>query len=141
VTLTASRLSSITSVPKVVLEDLKTGRAVDLKRAPVYRFVSAPTDRVDRFILHFGTKGPTGTDDVAAPNFIASYASGVIWLHGLRDSQIGSQALVYDISGRLLHQQPVTEAPSFSIDKPLVEGIYIVKIAGQSVSVAKFPVR
>jgi hypothetical protein len=141
VTLKADRISSISSVGNIVLEDMLTGKLLDLKRSSIYRFVSSPDDRIDRFVLHFDD-GTVGTDDVLTSSILrAKYEAGLVWVYGVKENQIGCTASVYDMLGNLLYQQTVTEAPSFRIDKILSKGIYMIRLSGDGTPVAKFAVR
>jgi hypothetical protein len=143
VKLTAERLNTITAVPNVVLEDRQTGRVIDLKKAPVYRFLSSPEDKIDRFVLHFGSGAPVGVDDAFdSPLFHARYQAGTLWVHGIRESWTkGSSLLVYDMLGRLIHRQTITEAPSMAVSKYLSKGVYILKVTAENATAAKFVVK
>ncbi|MDR1645331.1 MAG: T9SS type A sorting domain-containing protein [Tannerellaceae bacterium] len=140
VTLRASRIQSISSVPQVVLEDRQTGKVTNLKQTSVYRFQSSPSDRTDRFVLYF-RDAPTAVDEIYSPVFRAGYESGGIGVYGLKDSWIGRDALVYDMLGQLLYRSKVIQAPSMRIERSLSKGIYMVKIAGENTVAAKFLVK
>jgi hypothetical protein len=144
VKLTADRLSTITSVPNVVLEDRQTGKVVDLKKSPTYHFLSSPEDKTDRFMLYFGSGAPVGTEGLSSPLFYASYTSGALWVHGIKETWLGgggSSVVVYDMLGRLIHRQIITEAPSLHIAKHLSKGVYVVKVTTENASIAKFVVK
>jgi hypothetical protein len=140
VILKADRLNSITSVGNIVLEDVQTGKLVDLKKSPTYRFISSYNDKTDRFVLHFDD-GTVGLDLLPSASILrASYETNAVWVYGVRDNQIGSTAFIYDLLGNLLHQQTVTEVPFFRIDRTLEKGIYIIRLSGEA-SVARFAVK
>ncbi|MDR2809806.1 MAG: hypothetical protein LBB84_04515 [Tannerellaceae bacterium] len=139
VVLKADRLSSITSVDNIVLEDVQTGKLLDLKKSPTYRFVSSSGDKIDRFVLHFDD-GTVGLDAPSGSVFRANYEANAVWVYGIRENQIGTTAYIYDMLGNLLHQQTVTEVPSFRIGKSLSRGLYIIRLSGEA-SVARFAVK
>lgn len=143
VRLTASRLNTITSMANVVLEDRQTGRVVDLKKAPTYHFLSSPDDKTDRFILHFGSNAPVGgIGDFASPLFYAAYEPGTLWVHGIKETWTGgASVLMYDMLGRLIHSQRITEAPTLRIGKYLTKGVYVLRVTAENASAAKFVVK
>jgi hypothetical protein len=141
VTLKASRLNSITSVPNVVLEDRVTGKAIDLKRVPNYDFQSSSSDRADRFVLHFGSNAPVGVDDIRLSTFNVSYESGGIEVYGIEDRWMGRAVFVYDMLGQLVANSSVTQAPFMRIEKNLSKGIYLFKIAGENTLASRFLVK
>jgi hypothetical protein len=126
-TLTADRLNSLVSVGYVILEDTKTGTLTDLMRTPSYTFTSSPSDRADRFVLHFTSNPTTATEDVNLPAPYATYEGGLIRIFGLRDSDKGSELTLFNMQGQQLHRQPLEETNPSLIRKHLSKGIYMVK--------------
>ncbi|MDR2811276.1 MAG: hypothetical protein LBB84_12115 [Tannerellaceae bacterium] len=138
VTLKADRLNSLVSVSYVTLEDTKTGTLTDLIRTPSYTFASSPSDKPDRFVLHF-TSNSTGTDNVnrsATPS--ASYEGGIIRIYGLKESDRGSEVSIFNMQGQLIHRQPLEETTPCLIRKNLAGGVYVVRNQG---AVMKFVVK
>jgi hypothetical protein len=126
VVLRAGRTGSIASVAFVVLEDTKTGVMTDLRRTPSYTFSSSPSDPSDRFVLHFASN-PSSSAAVslpAAPS--ANYEGGTLRVYGL--NQTGSDVIIYDIQGRMLHRQPLPpSAGPLVVNKRFVKGVYVIK--------------
>jgi hypothetical protein len=141
VTIQASRLGSIKSVPNAVLEDRQTGKITDFKKVSSYRYQSSPSDRADRFVLYFGSNAPTGLDQIRSLAFNANYESGSIGVYGIEDHSLGRDILVYDMLGQLIARQPITQAPYMRIEKTLSKGIYLLKIAGENTVAHRFLVK
>jgi hypothetical protein len=127
VTLKADRLNSLVSVGYVLLEDIQTGVLTDLKQTPSYTFASSPSDKSDRFVLHFTSNPATRTDDLNWPTLRAFYESGVIRIYGLQASDQGSDVYVFNMQGQLIHRQPLTETSPCLVFKSLAPGVYVVK--------------
>jgi hypothetical protein len=137
VTLKADRLNSLVSVGYVTLEDTKTGRLTDLMRTPSYTFTSSPSDKPDRFVLHFTSNPTTATEDLnlpAAPYVF--YEGGLIRIFGLQESDRGSELTVFNMQGQLIHRQPLAETNPSLIRKYLAKGVYIVKNKGTLIKFA-----
>jgi hypothetical protein len=138
VTLKADRLNSLVSVGYVLLEDTQTGVLTDLKQTPSYTFASSPSDKSDRFVLHFTSNPVTSTDDLSRSTLHAFYESGVLRIWGLQASDRGSDVSVFNMQGQLIHRQPLTETSPCLIFKNLVPGVYVVK---NNAAVIKFAVK
>jgi hypothetical protein len=138
VTLKVERLNSLLSVGYVILEDTKTGALTDLLRTPTYSFTSSPSDRQERFVLHFTPASATAAESVNRPAPYAFYEEGLIQIHGLRESDRGSELDVFDMQGRLIHRQRLTETTPCLIRKDLNQGVYMVK---NKSAVLKFAVK
>jgi hypothetical protein len=131
VSLGAYRLQSLQSVSRIYLEDTKTSTVVELTQTPSYRFTSSPSDRADRFVLHFGTN-PTGIHDaLTATPFSAVYEAGSIQLSGLSEKDKGSDITLYNMQGQTMLSRIIQDTPSCRISKDLSKGIYIVKTRTQ----------
>ncbi|MDR2496724.1 MAG: hypothetical protein LBD21_06315 [Tannerellaceae bacterium] len=131
VTLRADRLESISAVAAVILEDTKTGVRTNLLQTPEYSFSSSPSDRADRFVLHFSDL-PTGTESVEGGKVGVSYAGGEIVVQGLSGSDIGSTAVLYNTGGQTLHSASINEISPLRINKMLGKGVYLLKIRTRS---------
>lgn len=127
VTLKAERLGSLLSVSYVVLEDTKTGELTDLLRTPSYSFTSSPSDRQERFVLHFTPASATAAERLNPSAPYASYEGGMIRICGLRESDRGGALGLFDMQGRLIHRQLLTETTPCLIRKDLSRGVYMVK--------------
>jgi hypothetical protein len=132
VVLRASRLESICSIGSVVLEDMMTGKQTNLSREKEYAFNSSPTDRADRFILHF-TKSAVDNIHVAAEGkLIASSTNEGLRVRGLIT---GTIVYVYNAVGQLLYQ---AKAASDEMLIPSFGGQGIISNAGRSVRVMSY---
>jgi hypothetical protein len=128
VTLTAKRLNSLRSITSVILEDRKTGRLIDLMKTS-YTFLSSPSDKTDRFTLHFNS-GLVGTDDVKATAPLSAYYSfGQVTVQGLTEKALNKEVMIYTIQGQLLHRQVVTAIEPLLIRRTLDKGVYIINVA------------
>ena len=128
VTLKADRLESLVSVSNVILEDTKTGAKVDLRQTPEYSFTSSPSDKADRFILRFAG-ALTGVEEATTTNVHATYADGIISVHGLQESDLGNSISLYNMSGQQFYAGRVNETSPCHIQKDLSKGAYILKIS------------
>jgi hypothetical protein len=128
ITLTAKRLNSLRSVTSIIIEDHKTGRLVDLMKTS-FTFLSSPSDKADRFTLHFNSS-LVGTDDVkAAAPLSAHYSFGQVTVQGLTEKALNKEVMIYNMQGQLLHKQTVTAIEPLQIKKFLDKGVYLINIA------------
>jgi hypothetical protein len=127
VTLKADRLESLVSVRYVFLEDTKTQTLTDLMRTPSYTFASSPSDKPDRFVLHFTSSPATATEGVGLAPGRAMYADGILRIFGLRESDRGSDVSIFNMQGQLMHRQPLRETSPCIVNRRLPRGVYMVK--------------
>jgi hypothetical protein len=128
VTLKAERLSSLVSVSYLTLEDTKTGTLTDLMRTPSYTFTSSPLDKPERFVLHFTSNPSTATDAITGTTApYALYEGGLIRVFGLNESDRGSDISIFNMNGRLIHRQTVSDVAPCLIRKHLDKGVYVLK--------------
>lgn len=138
--LNAYRLQSLTGMSSVKLEDTKTGKVTDLLVNPTYKFTSAPTDKVDRFVLRFNsTVGINDGQQIA--DIEAYYAEGTVHIQHLQDIDINSSITLYDVSGVQLLQEKVSNTPSEEFNVSLSKGTYILKVSGKRNEVRKLLVK
>ncbi|MDR3141879.1 MAG: hypothetical protein LBU37_09180 [Tannerellaceae bacterium] len=130
ITLTAKRLNSLKSITSVIIEDHKTGKLVDLMKTR-YTFLSSPSDKADRFTLHFNSALVSADDIKATPPLSAYYSSGRVVVQGLTEKALNKEAMIYNMQGQLLYKQAVTAIEPLLIKKFLDKGAYIVNIAGE----------
>ncbi|MDR1918345.1 MAG: hypothetical protein LBQ65_01715 [Tannerellaceae bacterium] len=138
VTLKADRLNSLASVSYVTLEDTKTGALTDLLRTPSYTFTSSPSDKPDRFVLHFTSNPSTAAESVNAPAPYAIYEGGLLQVYGLQDSDSNSEVSIFNTQGQLVHRQPLTSTSPLQIQKYLEKGLYMLR---HKATVIKFAVK
>jgi hypothetical protein len=128
ITLTAKRLNSLRSITSVIIEDHKTGRLMDLMKTS-YTFLSSPSDKADRFTLHFNS-GLVGTDDIrATAPLSATYSFGQVIVRGLTEKALNKEVMIYNIQGQLMHKQTVTAIEPLQIAKFLDRGVYVINVA------------
>ncbi|MDR0749074.1 MAG: hypothetical protein LBF62_05840 [Tannerellaceae bacterium] len=131
ITLTAKRLNSLKSITSVVIEDHKTGKRTDLMKTS-YTFLSSPSDKADRFTLHF-SNGLVSTDDIkVTPPLSAYYSSGQVVVQGLTEKALNREAMIYNMQGQLLYKQTVTAVEPLLMKKFLDKGAYIVNVSGEA---------
>ena len=138
-TMTAYRQESLTAPERVLLEDRQTGKITDLLINPSYTFQSSPTDRSDRFALHF-KKSSTGIDNIVESTLSCYYnkAGQEIFIRGVEESDAQSTVTVYDIQGRQIMSSLVGNG---IIPFTTTEGVYIVKITGNRTLNSKIIIR
>jgi hypothetical protein len=128
ITLKAKRLNSLKSIASVIMEDHKTGKLIDLMKTS-YTFLSSPSDKADRFTLHFNSS-LVSTDDIkATAPLSAYYSSGQVVVQGLTEKALNKEAMIYNMQGQLLYKQAVTAIEPLLMKKFLDKGAYIVNIA------------
>jgi hypothetical protein len=128
ITLTAKRLNSLRSITSIIIEDHKTGRLMDLMKTS-YTFLSSPSDKADRFTLHFNS-GLVGTEDIrATAPLSATYSFGQVIVRGLTEKALNKEVMIYTIQGQLMHKQTITAIEPLQIAKFLDKGVYIVNVA------------
>jgi len=128
VTLKASRLHSFRG-GKFYLEDVQTGKKVELTNNSTYTFTSSPTDKANRFILHFSDIIPGVTSNMEISEKIipqVTYYNKEISLSGLQDKHIGKNIFVYDLMGRIIHQTKIDQAPLMQFLFSPARGIYVL---------------
>jgi len=115
------------------LEDLQTQAIHRFINGEPYVFTTDPEDAHERFIVHFKSPrapdDPTSIDDVLYSK-LNMYAIGKeIFVENLLSGDIGSDAAIYDIAGKLLDAFKVTEYPKMSYTtNGLISGTYIVRL-------------
>ncbi|MDR1402072.1 MAG: hypothetical protein LBJ60_00025 [Tannerellaceae bacterium] len=127
ITLKAKRINSLESITSVILEDHKTGKLTDLMRTS-YTFLSSPSDKTDRFTLHFNSS-LVSIDDMKTTPLSAYYSFGQVIVQGLTDHTLYKEAMIYNMQGQLLHKQTVTAIDPLLIRKTLDEGVYLISVA------------
>lgn len=126
--LKAHRIASLSKEQKVILEDRKTGKFIDLLNNQEYRFSTSPSDQVNRFVLHFNNPSGIPDENNIQSDIRMNYSQGVINIYGLAGSDIGSNIQIIDIQGRIVFNSTVNNHPDYSVSCPLNSGIYILKI-------------
>lgn len=129
-TLSTQYLNTL-STEGVWLEDLKENTMTDLIETPEYKFVSLPTDSVNRFVVYF--KKPSKL--IEESNSITITAgldiNGNVVFRNLNEKDIHSRALLYDVSGKILSIGTVDSEPIFTMRAHLDPGVYVARINGK----------
>jgi hypothetical protein len=133
-TLTASRTESLAHI---WLEDLLTNTYIDLKQMDSYTFTVSPQDTSDRFVVHF-TNSPTKLDKVEDRFLQCYYFQNELVIKGLKASDLNATFYVYDIQGRILKKEIITQAPEMRVSIQLTDGIYLGKLQGSRTLTIKF---
>lgn len=96
----------------VMLEDRQMHHIVDMKEVNTYSFTASKNDNPCRFVLHFGK-----VDSNSEKEFpVRIYTDGIRLIVDLTQVNIESDALVYDMMGRLLLQQKLQGNMQHSLD-------------------------
>jgi glycerophosphoryl diester phosphodiesterase len=77
--------------------------------------------------------GITKTDELSlnkSSTITAVYKSGFILVNGLEKADIGSNIIVHDLQGHVIHTDKIDVEPQMVIAKKLQAGVYILKISG-----------
>ena len=122
------------------LKDRQNNTITDLKLNPQYQFSSQPTDNENRFVVYFKKPAnvPTGVDNASLFNITAYMdVNGKIVLKNINEKDLGSQANLFDISGKLLSSDIINNTPSFTMSSKVNPGVYIVKVTGNRSGSAK----
>jgi len=139
--LNAHRLTSLTGLEDVILEDTQTKYSKSLLTNPEYSFISSPDDPANRFVLHFrNTVGIGDGDDDDSDDINMYYINNTLTIQGLINDDIGSIVHIYDINGHMMYQEKIQEIPVTQISKYFPKGAYIVKLAGKRPVVKKIMV-
>lgn len=141
VLLKAYRTHSIRSFSSIILEDTKTGNRQDLLSEKQYVFTSSPNDKYDRFILHFLSGSTDIKDEISNSSVNIAYNDGLIKLYGLKNTDIGSNILIINTQGQLIHQQEIKDYPEYSFLQNLNSGVYIIKMAGKKTLINKLLIK
>ena len=135
------RLNSMSEVKEIVLEDRKTNTETLLTENTLYTTTTEPTDKLDRFVLHF--RNTVGIDDEQKDeqkDIFAYYADGALNVKGFENADFGSKIFLYDIQGRIL-KNVVVDNNEMVIPATLTSGSYIVKVSGNKSYFTKFLVK
>lgn len=112
------------------LEDKLTNSMVDLKSNPVYTFSTNPTDKENRFVLHFKSTPSANKNTGSKPSFLAFFANGNLQLNGLTKSDMHAQVIIYDAQARVVKSTKISTYPSMIIPIALNRGSYVVQLKG-----------
>jgi len=130
------RLNTKDRVDEMWLEDRLLNVWQEITPEMLYQTFSNPTDRIDRFVIHFWR--PTNINSIDRETKIyAYYSDNAVIVEGFVGTDRGNTIELFDISGRKLDMQTV-EKEQVEIRKKYTSGVYIVQMRGsrnQSVKV------
>lgn len=138
-------LNQLESVPGVWLIDrYLNNKTIKVTPDTEYTFVSETASNTksgindNRFILRFyDTEGTVvGPDETAISCY---YSSSTLYISGLKENDVNSDVIIYDMQGRLMGRTKIAEVlQPWTYVKPLSIGTYIVKIVGKRNHTVKF---
>ena len=129
------RLSSMTHVPVIYLEDKLEKKLIKMTPETRYFTYSNPNDRADRFIIHF--KQVDENAIIARNSTIwANYQKGNLLVGGFDQQDIGSKLNVFDAVGTQYIKTTVTDFTN-NITCELPTGVYIIRVSGKRNEVVK----
>ena len=120
------------------LEDTKTATFTDLLLESSYHFTSEPGDTEERFLVHFISPISSGINDNPWGKIEAYTVNDNLVIRNLISSDLGSNAYIYDASGRLLKSLEVSKAPQFEMPFNYLPGVYVLQIRGSRTTTIKF---
>lgn len=124
--LTLSGLASFSSVPGILLEDLKTQTTQNMVQNPVYNFSAATSDNDSRFVLHFS--GPIGINEKPGKQSFFVFASdnALFVLDNTGKNQGNVQ--VYNMMGQMIAAGNMNGSSTLKLNLDVPVGYYIVKV-------------
>jgi hypothetical protein len=128
-TLIVQGLGSFDPNVAINLEDLKLNKIQSLRSNPVYNFSYATTDNSNRFILHFDNPYFGISDLQTDPDPLQIYSYGnFIYIRQTGKGAVTGVISVYDLLGRNLYADNLTDIPLSKYELNLNEGYYVVKV-------------
>ncbi len=123
-TLTVSGIESFDASTPLLLEDLKTNTTQDLRKNATYTFNAAPSETENRFVLHF--KKTNGIDETTGSMFNIYSNRHTVYISNPKNLQ--GSVEIYDITGRMLRNAPLTGNVLDQIDVLNYTGSMLVKV-------------
>lgn len=120
------KLNYIDGFSSLVLEDNKGNIFHDLDKSS-YSFYWEAGDSEDRFVIHLDKTGVSEAENQS----INIYSSGGLLNVYMKNPQDFSEFQIYDLSGRLIDQKPLTKKQYQTFDINSLSGLYIVKLSGE----------
>ena len=124
--LTFSGIDSFDANSSITLEDLFTGKTVDVRKNQTYSYTAAKEDANNRFVLHF--YNVTSTPEIGEANnkaLIYSYNNNIIVK--ATDKQLNGKVEIINILGQTMETKSVSNSNFFTINTNLNKGVYIVR--------------
>ena len=125
-TLTVSGIENFTTIPGIILEDLKTSNTQNLLQQPVYNFKASPDDEGKRFLIHFF--GSSGNNNPQDSNPISIYCYGnSLFISCSTGMQNGRVSLSNMIGQQILFQR-LNDQTLNEVKLDVSNGYYIVRV-------------
>lgn len=139
-TLNASGFETLTS-DNLLLEDIQTGKFIDLRVTPEYQFTSLPGDVAQRFNVHFKyNQVVTPVDEITSNPVSVYYEHTTLNIQNLISADMGAKLIVCDALGRIIGTSKVSSYPEMDIVTPLLPGAYFIMLQGDRNVSTKFVV-
>jgi hypothetical protein len=131
-TLNASGINTFGQGNTIALEDLKTGQSQELTQHPVYVFSSVKDDKIQRFLLHFGTSSGTGDQEKNEKVFIFSSGNS-IYIKNPDGLMLNGKLIIYNLQGQELLLKPLDDQFMNIVHWEGIPGYYIVRVIADNV--------
>jgi hypothetical protein len=116
----------------VWLEDTKDNVIIDLKETNSYGFTSYPADSEERFLVHFKRPINLVTNiGTSKSNIQAFTVNERLIIKNIKTEDIGSLLYVFDVSGKTVISQTISNYPELNLPFNQASGIYLIQIKGE----------
>jgi hypothetical protein len=120
-------------VNSVWLEDLKTGEITEVTGGYVYSFIASVSDAAHRFNLHFGNS--LSYDEMTNETISVYTFESKIYISAEND--IEGIVSVYDLTGKVVFEEKISNKNIYIIPVNLNTGLYIVRLYGEDYVVSR----
>jgi len=117
----------------IILEDLYENKFIDLNEEQVYNFNLIKGLTVGRFLIHFNPM-MAYINDIDKLAHIYTYSQSI---YITSDETLNHTVEVYDMMGKLLHNEAILNKTLHKINADWSAGQYIVKLTGSEYSITK----
>lgn len=132
------RLDSKQEAEGIWLEDRLMDIMVELTPETPYKTHSTPTDREDRFVIHF-TKQMGMEEDVTQALY-AHYNDSRVTVKGFMQADFGNELYLYNLQGSKIGQAKINDNIVY-VNQYLVPGVYLIKTTGANAKTVKLLVQ
>lgn len=130
------RLSTMDQITEMWLEDKKYGIQKEITPDMVYETTSVPTDKEDRFVIHF-KRGSSDLEEDERSTLYAYEVDKTIWVDGFDIEDIGGKVQFIDMNGRILAEKNIT-GERLELYQNSSVGAYLIKVASNRLKILKF---
>lgn len=114
---------------RIELEDKLENQMINLNDQNTYIFRGTTSDEAERFLLHFSQV--TGVNDIEAQDAQVYAANGRVYIR-LEKGASYSQISIFDLSGRLMGVQNLSNQSLQSFEMSELKGIYLLQLLGDN---------